>query len=71
MGYVPTISFRPKLEKTNKVSKKDILKKFMNDYKHLQQFYGTKKEFKKHLLSGEVTINIPDMLDFINSFKNK
>ena len=30
------------------------LKKFMNEYKHLQEFYKTKKEFKQHLLSGEV-----------------
>ena len=53
---------------------KDTLKKFMNEYKHLQQFYKTKKEFKQHLLSGEVTISIPDMINFsnkqVNFFKN-
>ena len=43
-----------------------ILKKFMNEYKHLQQFYKTKKEFKQHLLSGEVKISIPDMIKFKN-----
>jgi hypothetical protein len=42
------------------------LKKFMNEYKHLQQFYKTKKEFKQHLLSGEVKISIPDMIELIN-----
>lgn len=42
------------------------LKKFMNEYKHLQQFYKTKKEFKQHLLSGEVKISIPDMINFLN-----
>ena len=51
--------------KTNKIMKK-TLKKFMNDYKHLQKFYRTKKEFKQHLLSGEVTISIPDMINFLN-----
>jgi hypothetical protein len=45
---------------------KDILKNFMNKYKHLQQFYKTKKEFKQHLLSGEVKITIPDMINFSN-----
>jgi hypothetical protein len=45
---------------------KETLKKFINDYKHLQQFYKTKKEFKQHLLSGEVKISIPDMINFIN-----
>ena len=53
---------------------KDTLKKFMNEYKHLQQFYKTKKEFKQHLLSGEVAISIPDMINFsdkqVNFFKN-
>ena len=44
----------------------DILKKFMNEYKHLQKFYKTKKEFKQHLLSGEVKISIPDMINFLN-----
>jgi hypothetical protein len=44
----------------------DTLKKFMKEYKHLQQFYRTKKEFKEHLLSGEVKISIPDMIKFIN-----
>jgi hypothetical protein len=47
-------------------STKDILKKFMKKYKHLRKFYKTKKEFKQHLLSGEVKINIPDMIKFIN-----
>ena len=42
------------------------LKKFMNEYKHLQQFYKTKKEFKQHLLSCEVKISIPDMINFLN-----
>ena len=51
--------------KTNKIMKQ-TLKKFMNEYKHLQQFYKTKKEFKQHLLSGEVTISIPDMINFSN-----
>jgi hypothetical protein len=45
---------------------KQTLKKFMKKYKHLQQFYRTKKEFKEHLLSGEVKISIPDMIKFIN-----
>ena len=51
--------------KTNKIME-DILKKFINEYKHLQQFYKTKKEFKQHLLSGEVKISIPDMINFLN-----
>jgi len=46
--------------------KKNILKMFMNEYKHLQQFYKTKKEFKQHLLSGEVKISIPDMINLKN-----
>jgi len=41
----------------------NFLKKFMNEYKHLQQFYKTKKEFKQHLLSGEVKISIPNMIN--------
>jgi len=45
---------------------KDTLKKFMNEYKHLRKFYRTKKEFKQHLLSGEVKISVPDMINFIN-----
>lgn len=45
---------------------KNTLKKFMNEYKHLQEFYKTKKEFKQHLLSGEVKISIPDMIKFID-----
>ena len=45
---------------------KQTLKKFMNEYKHLQQFYKTKKEFKQHLLLGEVKISIPDMINFLN-----
>ena len=44
----------------------DILKKFMKEYKHLQKFYKTKKEFKQDLLSGEVKISIPDMISFID-----
>jgi hypothetical protein len=44
----------------------DILEKFMNKYKHLQQFYKTKKEFKQHLLSGEVKISVTDMINFLN-----
>ena len=51
--------------KKNKIMK-DILKKFMNEYKHLQQFYKNKKEFKQHLLSGEVKISISDMINFSN-----
>jgi hypothetical protein len=45
---------------------KKTLKKFMNEYKHLQKFYRTKKEFKEHLLSGEVKISIIDMIKFVN-----
>jgi hypothetical protein len=45
---------------------KDTLKKFMKEYRHLQQFYKTRKEFKQHLLSGEVKISIPDMINFKN-----
>ena len=45
---------------------KDVLKKFIKKYKHLQHFYGSKKEFKQHLLSGEVKISIPDMINFKN-----
>jgi hypothetical protein len=41
----------------------NFLKKFMNEYKHLQHFYKTKKEFKQHLLSGEVKISIPNMIN--------
>ena len=48
---------------------KKTLKKFMKEYKHLQQFYKAKKEFKQHLLSGEIAISIPDMLDFIKQIK--
>ena len=51
--------------KKNKIMEQ-TLKKFMNEYKHLQQFYKTKKEFKQHLLSGEVKISIPDMIEFNN-----
>jgi len=42
------------------------LKMLMKEYKHLRKFYKTKKEFKQHLLSGEVKISIPDMIKFIN-----
>ena len=45
---------------------KKTLKKFMKEYKHLQKFYKTKKEFKQHLLSGEVKISISDMIIFKN-----
>lgn len=44
----------------------NTLKKFMKEYKHLQQYYKTKKEFKQDLLSGEVKISIPDMIKFID-----
>ena len=44
----------------------NTLKKFMNEYKHLQHYYTTKKEFKQHLLSGEVKISIADMINFKN-----
>jgi len=45
---------------------KYTLQKFMKEYKHLEKFYRTKKEFKQHLLSGEVKISIPDMINFKN-----
>jgi hypothetical protein len=45
---------------------KNSLKKFMKEYKHLSKFYKSKKEFKQHLLSGEVKISIPDMIKFID-----
>ena len=45
---------------------KYTVKDFMKEFKHLRKFYKTKKEFKEHLLSGEVTINIPDMIKLIN-----
>jgi hypothetical protein len=44
----------------------NTLKNFMKEYKHLQKFYKTKKEFKQDLLSGEVKISIPDMIKFID-----
>ncbi len=65
MGYVTPTWLRPTLNRTKKASKDKILKKFMKDYKHLQQFYKTEEEFKQHLLSGEVKISIPDMINFI------
>jgi hypothetical protein len=45
---------------------KYTLQKFMESYKHLGKFYKTKKEFKQHILSGEVKISIPDMINFKN-----
>lgn len=45
---------------------KYTIKDFMKEFKHLEKFYKSKKEFKKHLLSGEVKISIPDMVELIN-----
>ena len=45
---------------------KKELKKFMKEYKHLRKFYKNKKQFKQHLLSGEVKISILDMITFLN-----
>jgi len=50
---------------------KYTVKDFMKEFKHLGKFYKTKKEFKEHLLSGEVTINIPDMIKLINKQQDK
>jgi hypothetical protein len=47
------------------------LKKFMESYKHLGKFYKTKKEFKQHILSGEVKITIPDMIKFVEDHEKK
>jgi len=43
----------------------------MKEFKHLGKFYKTKKEFKEHLLSGEVTISIPNMIEIINKQQDK
>lgn len=35
---------------------------------HLRQFYGTEQEFITHLLSGEVTVPIPDLLNYVDGY---
>lgn len=45
---------------------KYTVKDFMKEFKHLRKFYKTKKEFEKHLLSGEVKISISDMIELKN-----
>lgn len=35
---------------------------------HLQQFYGSEKEFADHLLSGEVTVPIPDLIKYVEEY---
>lgn len=43
---------------TTREAKKMLLQKF----NYLRKFYKTKKEFEKHLFSGEVTISIKDLV---------
>lgn len=41
---------------------------------HLNQFYKTEEEFIKHLIGGEVTISVPDLIRFQSEYeqsKNK
>lgn len=38
---------------------------------HLNQFYNTEEEFIKHLMSGEVKISIPDLINFQQEYEKK
>lgn len=38
---------------------------------HLKQFYGTETEFVHHLMSGEVTMSIPQLTDYQSEYENK
>ncbi len=41
----------------------------LNKYAHLRTAYGTEKEFTDHLLSGEVTMTIPDVIAAFEEYK--
>lgn len=42
-----------------------------NKLSHLKQFYGTETEFVHHLMSGEITIPIPDLINYQGEYENK
>jgi len=42
----------------------------LNRFKHLRQFYKTEKQFTDHLLSGEVTMTIPDVIQAYEEYHN-
>jgi hypothetical protein len=37
---------------------------------HYRQYYSTEAEFVKHLMSGEVKITIPDIIQFQNEYEH-
>jgi hypothetical protein len=38
---------------------------------HLNQFYGTETEFINHLMSGEVKVSIPDLINFQQEYEKQ
>ncbi len=59
-------TYTPK-KRTHVTAKKFVLEQC----KHLRKFYGTDKEFKDHLMSGEVKMPIPDVIEMIVKFHNQ
>lgn len=54
-------------------SRKQEIKKVLSEsFIHLRKFYKTKKDYEKHLFSGEVKVSIKDVVNILsNNIKTK
>jgi hypothetical protein len=43
--------------------------KVLRELKHLRKFYASHREFKAHVLSGEVKMSIPDVVKMMSVIK--
>lgn len=47
-------------------NKIEIKKKLSDSFMHLRKFYKSKKDYEKHLFSGEVMMPIKDVVELLS-----